>query len=185
MNRIKKNLLPLILGGIGLILLISGAFQIFFNKPKDAPLVFEEVKAPKQEIVVDIEGAVILPGVYRLTAESRIVDALAAAGGMSESADREWVEKNVNLAKKVSDGLKVYIPRIGEEILSSGVGESASVVNINTASSTDLEALPGIGAVTASNIIESRPFSKIEDLLARKIVGESTFEKIKDKISAD
>lgn len=185
MNWIRENILPLLLGGIGLMLLIAGFAQMIFSKPKEAPLVFEESTVSKQDVVVDIEGAVIRPGVYRLTSESRVVDALAAAGGMSEGADREWTEKNLNLAKKVSDGLKIYIPRMGEEILSGLTQEGGPVLNINTASSTDLESLPGIGAVTASNIIESRPFSQIEDLLTRKIVGQSTFEKIKDKISAN
>lgn len=185
MKWIKENLLPLVIGGIGLILIIFGLLQFVLNKPKSSPLVFEEPKTEKQEVVVDIEGAVLSPGVYKLTLESRIVDALAAAGGMSEDADRQWTEKNINLAKKVSDGLKLYIPRAGEQILSDQLNEANSVININTASATDLESLPGIGAVTAGNIIEARPFAQKEDLLNRKIVGAATFEKIKDKISAD
>lgn len=187
MNRIRENLLPLALGGIGLVLLIVGFAQFILNKPKASPIVFEESKVEKQEILVDIEGAVLRPGVYKLNSESRIVDALAAAGGMSEDADRLWIEKNLNLAKKVSDGLKIYIPRAGEEILSEQTQTETNgpVLNINTASNTDLESLPGIGAVTAANIIEARPFSQIEDLLSRKIVGQATFEKIKDKISAN
>ncbi len=187
MNRIKQNLLPLALGGIGLILIIAGVLQYVFQKPEEPALVVENADIQEQKILVDIEGAVINPGVYQLSLESRVVDALAAAGGMSEQADRQWIEKNLNLAKKVSDGLKIYIPRLGEEIFT---GESAtepagSVMNINTASTTDLESLPGVGAVTASSIIEGRPFAQIDELLSRKIVGEATFEKIKDKISAN
>ncbi len=187
MNRIKENLLPLALGGIGLILIIVGVFQYIFQKPDEPALIIEKAKSTEQKILVDIEGAVINPGVYQLSLESRVVDALAAAGGMSEEADRQWIEKNINLAKKVSDGLKIYIPRAGEEILAEQAsGESAGpVMNINTASTTDLESLPGVGAVTANNIIESRPFAQIDELISRKIVGEATFEKIKDKISAN
>lgn len=186
MSRIKENLLPLALGGIGLIFVIIGVIQFIFQKPSEPALILEQAKAPEQKVIVDIQGAVLNSGVYQLTSESRVVDALAAAGGMSEDADRQWIEKNLNLAKKVSDGLKIYIPRIGEEILSEeSSGSSGPVININTASATDLESLPGIGAVTANNIIDGRPFTQIEDLLSRKIVGESTFEKIKDKISAN
>ena len=186
MNRIRENLLPLALGGIGLILVIAGAIQFIFQKPGESALIVEKAKVPEQKVIVDIQGAVLNSGVYQLTSESRVVDALAAAGGMSEDADRQWVEKNINLAKKVSDGLKIYIPRTGEQILSEeSVGSNGPVININTASATDLESLPGIGTVTAANIIDGRPFSRIEDLLSRKIVGESTFEKIKDKVAAD
>lgn len=188
MNRIKENLLPLALGGIGLILIIVGIIQYMFQKPQEPALIVEEAKTKSEKILVDVEGAVINPGVYQLPNESRVVDVLAAAGGMSEAADRQWIEKNINLAKKVSDGLKIYIPRNGEEILVeelTGEASGGPVININTASTTDLESLPGIGAVTAANIIEARPFAQIEDLLSRKIVGESTFEKIKDKISAN
>lgn len=185
MSRVKENLLPLALGGIGLILVIVGAFQFMFQKSSEPALVVEEAKTLEQKMLVDIEGAVISPGVYQLTSESRVVDALAAAGGMSEDADRHWIEKNINLAKKVTDGLKIYIPRTGEELLSEEAQVGGSVININTASATDLESLPGVGAVTAANVIDGRPFAQIEDLLTRKIVGEATFEKIKDKISAN
>lgn len=187
MNRIKENYLPLLIGVIGLGFLFFGFFQIL-NKPKEAPLVIVDTKIVDSKITVDIEGAVIKPGVYTLSAESRIVDALAAAGGMGEEADRYWVEKNINMASKASDGLKIYIPRVGEEILSSGSSlssQAASVMNINTASQSDLESLPGVGEITAQNIISARPFSSVEDVLDRKIIGQATFEKIKDKIAAN
>jgi len=187
MNRIKQNLLPLALGGIGLILIVAGVFQYFFQKPEEPALVVEKADIQEQKILVDIEGAVINPGVYQLSPESRVVEALAAAGGMSEQADRQWIEKNINLAKKASDGLKIYIPRVGEEIFTEEVNAQSAgpIMNINTATNSDLESLPGVGAVTAANIIEGRPFTRIDELLSRKIVGEATFEKIKDKISAN
>ena len=187
MDYLKENFLPLALGALGLILVLVGVAQMILNKPQSSPLIFEEAKEQKQEIMIDIEGAVVNPGVYKLSTDSRIVDALAAAEGMSEDADRFWVEKNINLAKKASDGLKIYIPRTGEEVLSlSQQGDQAGpVLNMNTASRSDLESLPGIGAVTAQKIIDGRPYSEIGELLDRKIVGGVTFEKIKDKISAN
>lgn len=186
--HVKRNIIPLALGGLGLLLVLFGIFQVISNKPKTSPLVFEESqKENNEQIIVDIEGAVISSGVYKIPADSRVVDALAAAGGMSEEADRLWVEKNINLAKKATDGLKIYIPRVGEEVLaqSSETGQVGPVLNINTATLSDLESLPGIGPVTGQKIIDSRPYSQIEELLDRKIVGQATFEKIKDKISAD
>ena len=185
---IKQNLLPIILGLVGFVLVLFGLFQFFINKSEPPPIVFEEKEDSKEKIVVDVEGAVISPGVYSLTSESRIVDALAAAGGLSLDADRVWVEKNINLAKKATDGVKIYIPRTGEQVLSetsSSIGTAGPVVNINTASSTDLDSLPGVGAVTSQKIIDGRPYGQIEELLSKKIVGQATFDKIKDKISAD
>jgi len=176
---------------VGLVLIFFGLFQYVGNQKKGEVKLEEAVSPTKnmeEQVVVDVEGAVIKPGVYKLGPESRFLDALAAAGGLSDEADRDYVEKNINLAKKVSDGLKIYVPRVGEEILSSSglSGSSASsTININTASTGDLESLPGIGAVTAQKIITGRPYSSIDDLLNRKIVGQSTFDKIKEKISAN
>jgi competence protein ComEA len=188
MNLLKANILPLGLGFIGLIFIIIGLFQII-SKPKQEPLEFETVKGEesKSTIMVDIEGAVINPGVYELDSDSRIVDLLAAAGGLSEDADREHVQRNVNLAQKASDGLKVYIPRVGEEVLSlsASSGGAGPVVNINTASQLELEALPGIGQVTASKIVEGRPYASIDELLDKKVIGQSAFEKLKDQIAAN
>jgi len=185
---IRSNLLPIALGIFGIILVTLGLFQMVLNKPKSSPLVLEEAGEEKKlDIVVDIEGAVMSPGVYKVSADSRIVDVLAEAGGISEDANRDWVEKNINMAKKASDGLKIYIPRIGEEVLSisQNSAQAGAVININTASASDLESLPAVGPVTAQKIIDGRPYSQIGELIDRKIVGAATFEKIKDKISAD
>jgi len=187
----KGNILALVISGIGLVLVMLGLIQILQNSSEDSKIVFEEgEQEEKTEIVVDIQGAVLNPGVYKLPYDTRNVDALAAAGGISEDADRDWVEKNLNLAKKVTDGLKIYIPREGEQILSktsqvSNSGVSGPVMNINTASKTELETLSGIGPVTADKIIQSRPYGDIEELRTNKIVGNSVFERIKDKIAAN
>lgn len=189
-SLLKGNIIPILLGSIGLILVILGLIQVFSHKSDSPPLVFEQNKVVEDKIVVDVEGAVINPGVYSVDSKSRVVDALAAAGGMSEDADRDWVQKNINLAKIVSDGLKMYIPRTGEEVLSDSSAISSkniggSVININNATASDLDSLPGVGSVTSQKIIDGRPYSQIEELTARKIIGQSTFDKIKDKISAD
>ena len=186
---LRRNIIPLALGAIGLLLVIFGLFQFFTNKTEPSPLVFEEAVQADENLVVDVEGAVISPGVYSLSSKARTLDALAAAGGLSDDADRVWVEKNINLAKKVSDGLKIYIPRVGEQVLSqettTNTGTAGPVIKINTASATDLDSLPGIGTVTSQKIIDGRPYAQIEDLLVKKIIGKSTFDKIKDRISAN
>ncbi len=90
------------------------------------------------------------------------------------------------MAQKVSDGSKVYVPAEGEQAggtVTGGTVAGASVqatVNINTATQAELEALPGIGPVTASKIISDRQYQGIEDLLNRKVVSKAVFEKIKD-----
>lgn len=190
---IRKNIVPIALASLGLILLLFGIIQVLThiqsNSNSDFVPVSDLPKETSQKIVVDVEGAVIDPGVYKINSDSRLVDALAAAGGLSEEADREYVQKNINLAQKVSDGLKIYVPRVGEEV--KGVASSVSadsggpVININTASASQLDSLPGVGQVTAGKIIDGRPYSDSKELVDRKIVGQSTFDKIKDQISAN
>lgn len=144
------------------------------------------------KIVIDVEGSVLKPGVYTLEQDKRVQDALVAAGGLSANADRNWVEKQLNLAAKISDGSKIYIPRIGEQVSNGGdsgqarmtvLGAQAGLISINNASQSDLEGLPGIGSVTAGKIINARPFSSLDELVTRKVVSKSVYEKIKDKLS--
>ncbi|MEK7182954.1 MAG: helix-hairpin-helix domain-containing protein, partial [Patescibacteria group bacterium] len=130
------------------------------------------------EVVVEIAGAVEKPGVYKFQAESRVDDLLINAGGLSADADREWVDKALNRAAKLVDGQKIYIPEKGSTGVQGSVGTiprqneggsvlSGGLVNINSASQAELEALPGIGPVTAQKIIEGRPYSGLEELLTR------------------
>ena len=144
-------------------------------------------------VVVEVAGAVQSPGVYQLSEGARIEDALIAAGGVSADADREWMEKILNRAAKITDGQKIYIKHIGEESanilgVSSGSGgglpaNSEGVININTASQKELESLPGIGPVTAQNMIEHRPYSSVEELLQKKILKTNVYETNKDRLS--
>lgn len=191
MGFLRQNILPIVLALAGIALIVFGVYQVTSSQKKEK-VEFQpasaEAKPTPAKIMVDIEGAVIKPGVYSLNPEARFVDALAAAGGMSDDADREYVSKNINLAKAVTDGLKIYVPRVGEEILAASEGsssESSSTININTAGAADLDKLPGIGSVTADKIINGRPYQNIEELLKKKIVSQSVFDKIKNMISAN
>lgn len=189
---IRQNIVPILLGMFGIILVIFGLFQILVKNQNKGSLELESasegLNSAKEEFIIDVEGAVIKPGVYSLPSKARIVDALAAAGGLSEDADRDYVEKNINMAKKVADGLKIYIPRLGESVVVEGAStgsSSNSVLNINTAGQADLEALPGIGPVTARKIIEGRPYADINDLTSKKIIGSKLFGDIKNSIAAN
>ena len=177
--------IPLIFGSLG-VLLLGGAGFLWQSARQSAKITFTQEATESGKIKADIEGAIVNPGVYQLLSGSRIQDLLIAAGGLSGEADRDWVGKNLNLAAKLTDGGKVYVPMVGEQKAGAGIlgyEDIASKININTASSSELDRLPGVGPVTAQKIIEGRPYQTIEELLSRKIVSKSIFEKIKDKIS--
>lgn len=198
---------PIILAGIGISFLIIGLAFFVRLQSYSSNVIFSSESSPsstieKKKIPIDIEGAVLAPGVYQVEEDSRITTALAAAGGLSVQADREWVAKNLNLAAKLTDGAKIYIPSSKETSsgktpfdvwgkqnlgdLSSAnnlLGITVGKVNINTALQAELEALPGIGPVTAGKIITGRIYQTIEELKTKKIVGNAVFEKIKGLIT--
>ena len=143
-------------------------------------------------LVVDVAGAVLHPGVYHLPAGSRVADAIAAAGGFGPGVDADAAQA-LNLAAPVTDGTQVRVPSRDEAAshasgtpapgrgAASGGAASTSLVDLNTASSAELDTLPGIGPVTAAKIIASRaeqPFSSVGDLQTRKLVGAATFAKL-------
>lgn len=182
-HYIDQYKIPIALSFLGLVLILGGLFASGLQKsrPKEFP---KESLVTAQKISVDVSGAVLKPGVYQLDTGDRVEEAIKAAGGFSESANQEYISKYLNMAQKLSDGMKIYIPAVGESgpaVQSGAVAGSSmqSKVNINTASQSELEALPGIGPVTASKIISDRLYQKIEELLERKIVSKSVFEKIK------
>jgi competence protein ComEA len=189
LSFIERFKLPLALTFLGLVLIIGGTVASGIKKdqthngqnfPKESL-----VKAEKT-ISIDVSGAVNNPGVYQLKDGDRIEEAIKLAGGFSENSNGEYISKYINMAQKLVDGSKVYIPMVGEEMPKNGgavAGSSAQgQVNINTSSQSELEALPGIGPVSASKIISDRPYQSIDELLSKKIVSKATFEKIKDLI---
>ena len=154
-------------------------------------IIKEEVE--KEEILIHITGSVKKEGVVHLKEGARVIDAIEESGGLLEDANLN----KVNLAYPLSDGQKVYIPSINdevtEEIISNSGGDIIQgnetyqgKVNINTASQTELETLPGIGTSTAYSIIEYRKenglFSQIEDIKNVSGIGDAKYNQIKDLI---
>ena len=130
-------------------------------------------------IWVDVAGAVERPGVYELGKGSRVKDALVAAGGLAQDADRSYLEKVLNLAEIVKDGEKLYIPHEGSEVM----GESTGLININTANISELDPLWGVGTARAQDIVDNRPFSKVEELTTKNVLPENVYEQIKNEVS--
>jgi len=142
------------------------------------------------EVFVDVGGAVMESGLYKLGGGARVNDALVAAGGLSEKADRDWFLKNINLAQKVSDGSKIYIVFKGESqsvgVVSGGQVAGTTVtskINVNIASATELDKLWGVGPATAEKIINGRPYSSVEELKTKKVLKSNVYERIKDEVS--
>ncbi|MGP9042458.1 helix-hairpin-helix domain-containing protein [Cytobacillus kochii] len=148
----------------------------------------EEENYSDDDVMVDIKGEVKDPGVYALKSTQRIVDAIQVAGGFLSEAD----QKQVNLAQKLTDEMVIYIPKVGEEGVSSlpplNDGNDGKI-NLNQATVEQLETLPGIGPSKAEDILSYREevgsFKAIEDLKEVSGIGEKTFEKLKDLISVD
>lgn len=146
------------------------------------------------EVYVDVDGAVVTPGVYRLREGARVAQAIDAAGGLTPEAD----VAGLNRASKVVDGQKIYVPHVGEQqtvdvVAGSGPGEASAgasvasdLVNINTANASELQTLSGVGPSMAQSIIDERtqngPFTSIDDLMRVSGIGEKKFAKIKDCI---
>ncbi len=149
-----------------------------------------ESEEENKEVMVHISGAVKNPGIIKLDSSKRVVDALEMAGGATDEADLD----RINLAAKLHDEEKIYIPKIGEDpkneiapLMSSGTsGKASDKININTADSSELQKIPGVGAKTADKIINYRsqnPFSSIEDIKNVDGIGDKKFESMKDYIS--
>ncbi len=170
--RILMGLVGLFLLGIGVRILQSGG-QILGSENDENRveiLPAENSASDSGKLVVDVGGAVRRSGVYELSYDSRIGDAIVAAGGLTEDADQEWLSRKVNKAEKLKDGEKVYILSVEEakdENLTLDQApvlgiQTTSTVSINSANLAELEELWGIGPVTAQAIIDGRPYQSVE-----------------------
>lgn len=186
----NRYLILVVLSGL---ILISVGFLFFKNVDLPSSTKIEvldassEAKEATGEIVVEISGEVIKPGVYKLSFGSRIDDLLIISGGLSASSDRGWVDRNINRAAKLLDGQKIYIPKVNETLgistAQTGGGGETGLININTADTKTLDSLSGIGPVYAQNIIEHRPYSETSQLVSKGAIPNNVYLKIKEKIS--
>ncbi|OUZ07358.1 hypothetical protein BHE97_17375 [Aeromicrobium sp. PE09-221] len=138
------------------------------------------------ELVIHVTGEVQTPGIVVVPAGSRVHEAIDAAGGVAGAPDLS----TLNLAREIQDGEQIVVggPPAGPEggAAASGAG-AGGLININTADSSTLEELPGVGPVTAQAIIDRRadhgPFRAVEDLLDVKGIGEATLADLRDRVT--
>ncbi|TWT08272.1 competence protein ComEA [Planococcus sp. CPCC 101016] len=178
---------------------------LFFpqGKPETAPVSSlelisaetpQQTETPENEnpiiesnLVIDIKGQVVTPGVYELPPGSRMQDAISAAGGFTPEAD----SRAINLALIVVDETSLYVPANGEETVlpaasSTAPASGSSLINLNTATEEELMELPGIGPSKAAAILsyreEAGSFKTPEELMEVTGIGDKSFEKLKDLI---
>jgi competence protein ComEA len=179
-------------------LLAAGLILLVSMRPSGQPVTLQPPPTPLP-ILVHVAGAVTHPGVYSLPQDSRVQDALNAAGGLLPEASAGFL----NLAAPLQDGERIFLPtRVpttqpnapGSAADSTPASRSQAIpttvarrININTATLAELDTLPGIGPVTAQSIIAYReahgPFNTIEDIMDVPGIGPATFERIKDLIT--
>jgi competence protein ComEA len=151
----------------------------------------EQVASPTPTlvpIIVDVAGEVRRPGVYEFAEGDRVIDAIERAGGALPKADLSLL----NLAAPITDGTQILVPKTGPAS-AAGVspapigGASTGLININSATATELEALSGIGEVLAATIVEYRttngPFAAVDELLDVSGIGPATLDEIRDHIT--
>jgi competence protein ComEA len=170
----------------GLVILITALF-VFRGSSQEvvaapAPLEIESIST--QTVMVDVEGAVVNPGVYSLPLNARVFEAITAAGGLKKGADTS----DINQARLLKDGEQIYVYPASSS--AGGVARPAMRKNgpimINRATVKDFESLDGIGPVLANRIVSYRkingPFAAVEDLLKVPGIGQSKFAQFKEKL---
>jgi competence protein ComEA len=190
--------------GVGMVMLIVGAVITTGESRGDELVITTSLPEPSGNpeqvmVVVDIQGAVMKPGVYKLPGGSRLVEGILAAEGLSARADKVFVAQHLNQAEVIRDGMKIYIPVIGEvaaaadmtSTISGGAwGEASGTstagqgrVSINGASESELNGLWGIGPARAQAIIENRPYASLEELMSKAKIPTNVFEHNRDQLS--
>lgn len=148
------------------------------------PVIDSATAQPSGDLYVHVLGAVHQPGLYVLDLDSRLVDAVAAAGGTTDDADLA----GINLARILTDGEQIVVPVIGatEPDAEGGAGAADGLIDLNAADQTELESLPRIGPALAQRIIswreENGRFASVDDLLAVPGIGEKMLAGIRDLV---
>ena len=169
-------------------LFLAALIWVVARNPSGEAVILRPVPT-EQPVIIHITGAVPRPGVYALPQGARIQDAISAAGGFLAEAEKS----QINLAALLEDGEKLDVPFMegASPVLTTPIPDvvtsTTELIDINTASTEELEELPGIGPTTSQKIIEYReqngPFISIEDIINVSGIGPGTFERIKDLIT--
>jgi competence protein ComEA len=189
MNKIQIGMV-----GVGIVLLGIGVWQMMLSSKGDEVMVTDANQAQAavavpEALVVDMAGAVEKPGLYKMNGDVRIGDVLVVAGGLSAKADRSYVARFINQAQRVTDGMKIYVPELGEapgtvsEDGAAGLVAGAMLINVNTATLSQLDALAGVGGVRAQAIIDNRPYGSLEELVVKAKIPQSVIDDNEGKIS--
>lgn len=171
--------------GIALIALGSGLVieLVRGGAPSGIEFAYSSALPDGSRIRVQVTGAVTKPGVYELREGDRVVDALAAAGGPSDSADPD----SLNLARRVRDEEQLIVPTRTGAASSAATLVPGAKLDINSASQQQLDALPGIGEAYSRRIVDSRkvdgPYKATRDLVDRKVLPAATFDQLRDLIT--
>lgn len=189
-SYLNQYKVPIVLSFVGLVLIFGGVLSSGIVKSSPKTPTIEQLKGSlvedKPQIKVDLSGAVVLPGVYTLVQDARIQDLITTAGGFKENANLEYIAKNLNLSQKLVDSQKIYIPFKNEQYSGVVAGISTTTqggkIGLNSGTQPELESLPGVGPATAAKIINGRPYKQIDELIAKKTVSSSVFQKIKDLV---
>jgi competence protein ComEA len=170
------------------VVVASGAYVVRPHASQEiaAPPLLQ-IESSTATVVVDVAGAVANPGVYTLPANSRVIDAITAAGNIKKGADTS----EINLARIIRDGEQVYVFPKGSKSYSASSSKAKSVprgpIPINRASVKELDLLDGIGPVIAGRIVAYRnangPFITLEDIMKVSGIGEAKFAQFKEKIT--
>ena len=191
MPEIALDRRRVLVGGILVVLLLAvgGRFLLHSKAPTVPPPV--RVAAPARTaaaatIFVNVVGAVRRPGLYRLRDGSRVANAVARAGGVTRHAQLELV----NLAARVSDGEQIVVPRRGAGVVAAsggGGGVASGPVHLNSATLEQLDALPGVGPVTAQKIVDYRQahgaFGSVDELDAVPGIGPARLEQLRELVA--
>jgi len=200
--------IPILLGGLSIFVIAASLIFLVKSTQNTIPIQFSSNiegvndtnpssnSAKLQKMIhVDVEGGVERPGVYSLPLGSRVDDAISIAGGTNSEADVDGLAKQLNRASILVDGGKIYVPK-KNEIQGSNTSynldpllqrqktsQNGSLINVNFSSQSELDSLPGVGPVTANKIISARPYNTLDDLVNKKVISSSLFEKIKSQLT--
>lgn len=197
MQFLRRQRHLILFASVAILMMGIVGFFLLQMKQEDewAPLTAETTSASTSqtvaepvEIVVDIKGQVVKPGVYQLPPDSRLNTLVALAGGLTAEAD----QKQLNLAMKLVDQQMIYVPHADEQVTTAAVGSvvpqgDSGQINLNTADSSQLQELSGIGEKKAQAIIDYREehgsFKSVDELTEVAGIGEKTLEKLRDDLT--